>query len=152
MWRVTPISQKSVQLCWEACGHMLWNWRYKDEKMRANYKMRSGIYANMDHGLPETGMDHFYKLLGIRSLPHPRGENIVHALKWSPVIVMSVDQAYGHAMVIDGHLGPHYNIINPCAQMVVNFGTDNSDSCAVGTINIKKTEFDRKLGKFIWYW
>jgi hypothetical protein len=97
-------------------------------------------------------MDRFYKLLDLRSLEHPRGDNILHALKWSPVIATSVEETKGHAMVIDGHLGPNYTIINPCAQMVANFDNENNDSCTVGRTPMKRTEFDRKLGKLIWYW
>jgi Papain-like cysteine protease AvrRpt2 len=142
-WQVTPISQKSIRLCWEACGHMLWNWHYKDEKVRAAYKHRAGVYSNMDTGLSQEEMDQFYKMLGLRCLENPRGENIVHALKWSPVIATSIDQSTGHAMVVDGHAGGHYMIINPCASQYVDFNTNNNDSCTVGITQIQRTEFNK---------
>src|SRR5215472_5092393 len=151
--RVPLISQKSIRLCWEACGHMLWNWHYNNDKnTRAKYEVRAGNYVNMDRGLSIEEMDHFCKLLGLRSLGPPKGANIIYALKWSPVIATSVDQVAGHAMVIDGYHGPDYMIINPCAQMAVSFDTENSDSCTVGRTRMERTELDGKLGKLIWYW
>ena len=131
---------------------MLWNWHYKDDKMRVLYKDRAGSYANIDQGLTHDEMDKFYKVLGLRSLENPKGENVVHALKWSPVIATSVDQAAGHAMVVDGHAGRNYMVINPCAQMAITFDSDDNDSCTVGVIQLERTGFNRKLGKFIWYW
>ena len=100
---VPPISQRTVKLCWEACGHMLWDWRYRDDAgMRARYAQTAGHYTSLDTGLAAAQMDKFYRRLGLRSLWKAKGANVRYALQWSPVIVTSVLEQRGHAMVVAG--------------------------------------------------
>lgn len=152
-WKVPVISQRTTSLCWEACGRMLWAWRKKSTpQSRKMYSLKAGTYGRMKQGLFEQQMDVFYRQLGIRSLKNPSGENIRHALKWTPVIVTSVDKGKGHAMVVTGHNKGKYSIINPCAVQVVNFATPSGDSCSAASILIPEQGIDKSLGQYIWYW
>lgn len=80
-WRVPIISQRTLNLCWDACGRMMWEWRYRNNpRMRNLYNQKAGNYARMNRGLSEQQMDIFYRRLGIRSLRNPLGRNVRHAL------------------------------------------------------------------------
>jgi hypothetical protein len=152
-WDVPSVSQKSLNLCWEACGRMLWHWRYtNDAGARGGYARRAGAYATLDEGLTEQEMDRFYGSLDIRSLPKPGGRNVRYALNWSPVIVTSSDQVRGHAMVVAGHGSGRYTVINPCGLQVVDFDSPGGDSCAVSNTQMSQAEIDGTLGGRIWYW
>jgi len=152
-WAVPIISQRSLYLCWEASGRMLWEWYFRSNATQRNkYAQRAGNYATMNQGLTEPQMDVYYKRLGIRGLKNARGKNVRHALKWTPVIVTSVDQTTGHAMVVSGHRNGKYTVINPCAQQVVDFENPNADRCTAGTLEIPEAQIDGKLGGYIWYW
>jgi hypothetical protein len=131
---------------------MLWGWRHTTSPQSwASYATRAGAYSTMNSGLSEGQMDTFYRQLGIRALQSPQGKNIRHALKWSPVIITSVRQAQGHAMVVVGHTGAGYTIINPCGVESVDFDT-GSDSCAAATTVLPSGTVETALGRYIWYW
>ena len=152
-WTVPIISQKTLQLCWEACGQMMWQWKYrKNTSMRNLYLQRAGNYAKINRGLQETQMNKYYLRLGMRSLKNPSGKNVRHALGWSPVIVVSMDQAAGHAMIVTNYSGRKYQIINPCAVQTVSFGQSGGDMCSAGTTSLAGADVDNKLGSYIWYW
>lgn len=151
-YNVPILSQRTISLCWEATAHMLWQWK-QGKSAEALYLKKAGDYARMDAGLSEAQMDVFYRQLGIRSLASPAGKNVRYALKWSPVIITSVEQMQGHAMVVINHNLGQYEIINPCAVMAVNFDdAGDSGSCTSATTRLAQSQIDAKLGKFIWYW
>jgi Papain-like cysteine protease AvrRpt2 len=151
-WRVPVLSQSTLNLCWEACGRMLWGWRHTTSPQSwTTYATRAGRFGTLNTGLAENQMDGFYLQLGIRSLQAPQGKNIRHALKWSPVIITSVHQAQGHAMVVVGHTGSAYTIINPCGVQAVDFDT-GVDSCSAATTPLPLATVDGALGQYIWYW
>jgi len=151
-WTVPIISQRTLSLCWEACGHMLWNWRYKSAEMRKRYTQKAGNYTKLNKGLQEQEMDKFYSRLGIRSLRNPKGRNVRHALKWTPVIVTSVGQGRGHAFVVAGHGSGKYTVVNPCFRQVVDFTNPNGDSCIAERNIMTEAAVDKMLGDYIWYW
>lgn len=146
-------SQSTTNRCWEAAGHMLWDWLYRnDARMRGRYAARAGRYATLDRGLSEQEMTRFYSQLRIRSLRNPGGRNVRHALRWTPVIVTSMSQVQGHAMVVAGSSNGQYDVVNPCAEMVVSFEPGATDSCTAGTIRMNHADIDSRLGSRIWYW
>ena len=152
-WRVPVISQTTLSLCWEACARMLWGWRYKNTPKSWNaYTQKSGLYARMNQGLSQQQMDVFYRKLGIRSLRNPSGKNIRHALQWTPVIVTSIRQVQGHAMVVIGHNSGNYKIINPCGVQVVDFNQPGGDSCTAASMPFPERAIESTLGQYIWYW
>ena len=132
---------------------MLWAWRYsKNSRMRHLYPQKAGPYASMNRGLSEQQMDLFYSGLGMRSLTHVSGQNVRHALGWSPVIVTSVTQVQGHALVVVGHSGGQYRVVNPCLVQAVDFSSTGADTCTAGTRPMPATDIDNTLGQYIWYW
>jgi hypothetical protein len=151
-YTVPVISQKTASMCWEACGHMMWDWYYRNNKTKlAQYTKKAGSYARMNKGLTENQMSPFYALLGLRVLKNPGGANVRHALKWTPVIVTSIDQQQGHAMVIAGFANGEYTVVNPCAVQTIDFSS-NANTCTGGTKKMKQNDIDSKLGTRIWYW
>ena len=150
---VPPISQRTVKLCWEACGHMLWDWRHREDAgMRARYAQTAGHYTSLDTGLAAAQMDKFYRRLGLRSLWKAKGANVRYALQWSPVIVTSVLEQRGHAMVVAGTNNGQYTLINPCFLASFDFTQAANDSCSVGNTRMNEAELDGSLGEAIWYW
>jgi hypothetical protein len=149
-YRVPVYSQQTLALCWEACGKMMWHWRHKNLN---DYSKKAGDYLKLNKGLTEEEMDLFYKQLGLRSLPHPKGANLRHALRWSPVIFTEIGKGPGHAMVAGGYDDKtrKYTVINPCLVQVVDFG-GGPNTCAQGTVPREIRKVDRQLGKYIWYW
>ena len=148
MWNVPMYGQRTPQVCWEACAHMMFDWRHA-----GNPAMNAG-YAAMLAGIPLRGLTHqemnlVYARLGLRALQHPQGQNVRHALQWSPTIVTWTDQVLGHAMVIRGRANGRYVVLNPCAVQEVD---ENRNTCAAGELNFAEAEVERKLGDFVWYW
>lgn len=152
-YNVPVYSQSTINRCWEACGHMMWDWYYRNmRRQRARYATRAGRYATMDRGLSEQEMTRFYNRLGIRHLRNPRGTNVQHALRWTPVIVTSTSEVQGHAMVVTGFGNGSYNVVNPCAEMVVSFEEGATDSCTAGGVRLPQSQLESRLGGYIWYW
>lgn len=152
-YNVPIISQKTISLCWEACGHMMWEWKYRNNApTRAQYAKKAGKYAKMNTGLTGKQCDPFYKQLGMRSLQNASGANVLHALRWTPVVFSSVSQATGHMMIAIGNANGTYSIVNPCAVMAINFGSSAGNSCTAGTNNLAQAKVDKELGHHIWYW
>src|SRR5262245_51200313 len=147
-WNVPMYSQRTPEICWEACAHMLFDWRHAgNPAMQAGYAaMMAGIQLR---GLTHQQMDLVYTRLGFRTLRNPAGANIRHALGWSPVIATWVDQAMGHAMVVKGHQHGRYIVANPCARQEIDFGT-GANSCVAGELRLAQAEFDNKLGDHMW--
>jgi hypothetical protein len=56
---------------------MLWHWKYGSLK---GYHDKAGTYLKLKRGLSEHECDKFYRKLGLRSLAHPHGSNLRHAL------------------------------------------------------------------------
>jgi len=148
MWTVPVYTQKTVSLCWEACARMLWHWRFKS---LAGYTAKAGTFLSVGTGLTEAQMDVFYKSLGLRSWPKPKGANVRHALGWTPVIFTSVDKVSGHAMVLAGFNGTSYSVVNPCGLMSVDFDS-GTDSCSATTALLPPADIEKPLGTLIWYW
>ncbi|MCP5159275.1 MAG: hypothetical protein H6975_07600 [Gammaproteobacteria bacterium] len=151
-WNVPAIAQRTLNLCWEACAQMMWQWHYRTNPgMRAQYAARAGRYARLNQGLTEAQMNTFYTQLGMRSLQNSRGANVLHALQWTPVIITSSDQVTGHAMLVAGNQGANYMIVNPCGIQAVDFAS-GVDSCTATTVQLPRGQVDAKLGSYIWYW
>lgn len=152
-WNVPVLTQSSLRRCWEATGHMLWQWRKgSTPTMEGIYRTLAGPYATLDTGLVAAQMTDCYKRLGIRSLTKAGGANVRHALKWTPVIVTSEEQVSGHAMVVVGVTGTHYKLINPCSVQAINFDDESGSSCQAGEVLLPRTRVDSELGGTIWYW
>ncbi len=147
-YAVPLYSQKTIELCWEACGRIMWEWRHKN---LTAYTKAAGTFLTVSTGLTQKDMDRFYIQLGLQSLPNPKGANLRYALGWSPVIFTDVDKARGHAMVLTGHSGTWYTVVNPCAQMVLDF-TGGSDTCTAGIVSLRTTDVEKKVGSYMWYW
>lgn len=147
-FRVPVCSQRTADLCWEACARMLWHWRYNS---LSGYAQRAGNYPSLNRGLTENEMNRFYQQLGLRSLRPARGANIRHALQWTPVIFTSIRQATGHAMVATNYNNGIYSVINPCAVEAANF-TSNSEVCPAGPAASPAAQVEGTLGSYIWYW
>jgi hypothetical protein len=148
VWNVAVITQKTASLCWEACGKMLWQWKFNNIKA---YDAKAAKYLTLDKGLTEKQMDDFYKQLGLRSLRAAQGENLRHALKWTPVIFTDINQEGGHAMVASGFEDGIYTVVNPCLVQAVDFENDIA-TCTAGISKRKKDDVDKPLGSYIWYW
>jgi hypothetical protein len=152
-WKVPVYSQRTLNLCWEACARMLWGWKYKNTPASmSNYIQKAGAYATLSQGLTEQQMDTFYRRLGMRSLRNPSGKNIRHALKWSPVIANQIKHQPWHALVVIGFNNRKYKIINPCGVEVVSFDQTGGDSCTASSSLIQESILENELGKYIWYW
>ncbi len=150
---VPVISQRTINLCWEACGHMMWDWKYqKDKANRAQYASQAGQYARMNAGLSGMQCDPYYRQLGMHSTLNASGINIRNALTWSPVVITSVSRVKGHVMIAIGHNSGKYSIINPCAALAVNFESSSAGSCIGGSSKLPETKIDQELGHYIWYW
>ncbi len=124
----------------------------KTQQQGSRYEARAGRYATLDKGLTEQKINKFYSRLRIQALRNPHGANVRHALKWTPVIVTSVHEATGHAMVVIGHAAGTYQVVNPCYQMSVNFEPGAIHSCEAGSVSQDAAEIDEELKHFIWYW
>jgi hypothetical protein len=152
IYRVPVFSQRTLNLCWEACGRMMWHWRYRNNpRRRAQYSSVAGNYLRLNTGLSESRMNSFYRQLGMRALPRARGANLRHALRWTPVIFTSTSRVSGHAMVLAGYSGGRYTVVNPCAIEVADF-TGGPDSCTAGTVPRTRAQVEGTLGNYIWYW
>ncbi len=147
-WHVPALTQTTPNICWEACARMMWQWRHKS---LAGYTAKAGAYAHMNTGLTQAQMDKFYKQLGMRSLLNARGANLQHALKFTPVIFTDVNQTAGHAMVLTGYGSRGYTVVNPCAVQSIDFDS-GSNTCAAGTSTRTRSQVERPLGSYIWYW
>jgi hypothetical protein len=120
--------------------------------MKSQYNIVLLGIANVNQGLTHQQMDLVYKRLGLRALQRPQGKNLRFALKWSPVIVTIADQAFGHAVIVSGDANGSYSVVNPCSQMVVDFGGGADKCLAAGTSQISQPDLEAELGDFIWYW
>ena len=148
LWMVPVYTQRTANLCWEACARMMWSWRFKNLD---GYAKKAGAYPALDRGLTEQQMDVFYRQLGLRSLAGPKGANLRYALAWTPVVFTDVGKVTGHAMVLSGLLGGKYRVVNPCAVMSIDFDV-GTDVCAAGVLLRTAAELEQPLGKFMWYW
>lgn len=115
--------------------------------MQGSYALVLRGIVNVVRRLSHEQMDVVYKRLGLRALRKPKGENIRHALRWSPVVVTQVDQQSGHAVVISGNTNDgRYVVVDPC-------GANNGTVClAVRESTVPEAEIEARLSHFIWYW
>jgi ABC-type bacteriocin/lantibiotic exporter with double-glycine peptidase domain len=148
-WTVPVYTQRTPNLCWEACARMMWHWRHKNLD---TYGKAAGTYLNLDTGLTQWQMDAFYKQLGLRSLTGARGVNLRHALGWTPVIVTNSDQVTGHAMVLAGVNANQYTVVNPCAIEAVDFEKNSAVCSSAGILSLTRAEVEKPLGSYMWYW
>jgi hypothetical protein len=152
---IVPLySQTTLELCWEACGRMVWHWKYKSLK---GYEGKAKNYLKFGRGLSPEETNRFYKQLGMRSLQKPTGSNLRHALGWSPVIFAWTDSPsdkFIHAVVASDFKKDHYQILNPCITAVLSFDDEEnaSGSCSAGRKMIPAATIDKSLGAYIWYW
>jgi len=151
-WTVPQVGQTTISTCWEAAAHMMWDWKYQEPAQRALYYPYLGNFRNVKNGLSPGQMDRCYKGLGLRSLANPQGKNVLWALQWTPVIIMDVDKAFGHAMVVAGSRGQDYVIADPCAVEDLDFDKPGNDRCTFGMRKASRASADATLGSYIWYW
>ena len=152
-FNVPIISQKTAYMCWEACGHMMWDWMYRtNAAKKAQYAKTAGKFAKLNTGLTGNQCEPFYKQLGLRVLKNASGANVRHALRWSPVVFSSVSKATGHMLIATGNANGTYTIVNPCAIMAIDFDTTSGGTCEAGATNLSQTQVDKELGHHIWYW
>ena len=147
LWNVPAYTQRTPDVCWEACGRMLWDWRYRaDPEMKSKYALKVRGIVNIVRRLSYAEVDIVYRRLGLRGLKNPQGQNVRHALTWTPVIVISVYPNLKHARVISGHINGRYSVIDPCGQ-------NNGVKC-LGVTESEMAAFviDSRLGDFMWYW
>ena len=151
--RVPMYSQPTIELCWEACGRMMWHWRRGSLN---GYQQAAGRYAQMSRGLSENELDAFCRQLGLRSLSPATGTDLLRLLAKAPVYFVGADQNGKHAMVAVGYdlAAASYAVNNPCSVMSVNFDeNDNSiGSCQAGSTNLSFVAVEKELGRFLWYW
>lgn len=149
LWNVDMETQRTPDLCWEACLHMMWDWRYKgDAQKQAEYDRRMiGLNRYRNRRVTHAEMDRLYQRFGLRSLANPQGMNIRHALGWCPVAVPLNYPHFKHAVVIAGYLPEgNYSVIDPC-------GHNNRIQCLGATQTSRNAaHVDGILGDFIWYW
>jgi len=88
------------------------------------YSAKAASYLKISTGLPQVQLNSFYTTLGLRPLRNARGENLRHALQWTPVVFTSTSKVSGHALVAVEFDKGNYRIINPCAVEVVSFGME----------------------------
>jgi hypothetical protein len=150
-WKVPVIAQTTIEICWEACGRMLWQWKFHN---LAGYPGKAGKYATLKKGLTQAEMDVYYQQLGLRMLKPAKATNLRFALSWTPVIFTSIHQKTGHAMVAAGFdtTKSKYSIVNPCAVEEVDFSSSSGDSCKAGLVELPAGDVDAPLGTYIWYW
>ena len=154
---VPVISQKTIQLCWEACAQMMWHWRYRSKskaELESSYREAAGAYLRINKGLVENEMNIFYRQLGMRSAERPNADIIRHQLERSPVIFTSIAQTQGHAMVAAYYDAAKnsYLVVNPCGLMEISFDLDGHDSCQAMGAHLSAANAEKNLGMFMWYW
>lgn len=153
MWNVPIASQTTPRRCWEACGRMMWGWRWRDNaSLLGNYRAKAGPYLALDEGLNEEEMTKFYTGLGLRALSPAKGANVRYALAWTPVIVTSVNGLQGHAIVVAGSASGAYTVINPAGIQQINFDDPDKDSQTGTQSSQPRGQIDNTLGRTIWYW
>ncbi len=151
-WSMPLGSQSTPHNCWEACARMMWGWRWMTSPVKlGQYAAIAGPVAKADRGLDADEMTKFYQSLGMRSMSKAKGSNVRYALAWTPVIITSVFEAKGHAMIASGHRSNVYTVINPAGMQVIDF-TGGGDSQTVTETFQPKQGIDRTLGPSIWYW
>src|SRR3954447_26741759 len=147
-WTVPVLTQSTPNVCWEACAGMMWQWRHQNLD---GYAAAAGAFATRNTGLTEIEMDNFYHSLGMRHFQRPHGDNLRHALSFSPVIFNDIRQARGHAMVATGFADGRYTIANPCSAQMIDFEA-NTNVCSGSTLSLSGAAVDRHLGRYLWYW
>ncbi len=131
---------------------MMWGWRWQTSGVKlGEYRAKAGAIAKLDRGLDDAEMTKFYESLGMRSLGKAKGSNVRYALAWTPVIITSVNEARGHAMIVSGRRGNLYTLINPAGVQTIDF-TGGGDTQAVTETFQPQSAIDRTLGPSIWYW
>jgi hypothetical protein len=151
-YAVEKIGQRTAHMCWEACGHMMWNWRYRNDLgMLGRYEDKIGPFAQLDRGLHRDEQPVFYKLLELRKLKPAYGYNVRFALQWTPVIVALDSQPKiigGHIVVVIGFHEDYYNVIDPAAG--VDF--QRPDGYEAVVVSRRKAEIDDQMVPQIFYW
>jgi hypothetical protein len=156
-YRIQIVSQKTEKTCWEACARMMWIWRHRN---LAGYSAAAGIYENLDQGMDDTNAIIFYTLcLGMRNLRFPKGANLRHALKWTPVIIMDRNRrrnSQGHVMVACAYdpVKHKYLVANP--QQVEKISFDEAGNGTVtstaGLVWRPEKAVDAGLDTYMFYW
>ena len=165
--KVPAISQRTMNLCWEACARMMWSWRHGGLK---GYAEKAGRDAKLDAGKTLLQMDTFYRKLGMLSFKHSTAglggigsrfpgydidgmfhANLRHKLNSSPMIMTLVGKEQGHAMVCNGYTAKGYEIVDPCGVATLDFDV-GSESCAVANTSIDTKRVTAEAGAFYWYW
>src|SRR5262245_16790798 len=153
-YTVDPIAQRTKHTCWEACGRMMWNWRYRnDPGMLPRYEDKVFGWTNVDKGLDKIGMRTFFGLLKLRTLDPAHGYNVRFALQWTPVIVAyrGTPSEPGHIVVVSAFDGRDYTVIDP--QGAINMDPAAKDKYwDVSVFPQAKSSLDSGMERFIFYW
>jgi hypothetical protein len=145
------LDQVSVKKCWEASARMMFAWR--NGSLNA-YAAAAGPAANEDRGRSEDEMDAFNTALGMRSVRKPKGEDLLHLLASSPVLITGMDKTWGHASVATGydHFAGTYRINNPAGVTSYDFGDAGNDAAKGTTVVVSMKTIEKELGRYLWYW
>jgi hypothetical protein len=149
--RVPLITQRTLALCWEAAGHMLYLWRHPGDE--AGYRTAAGSFLRRSTGLREDQLAAFYvSRLGMveRSTTQLTG----NLLARSPVITALGDDRTAHAVAIIGVETDDYRtflISNPCLQEVIDFGS-GAGSCTGGEVEMSRDDLVARLRPRFWYY
>ena len=152
-YQVDPIAQRTIHTCWEACGRMMWNWRYRNDPGRVSYYANKVAgWTEIDRGLDHVGLRTYFKLLELRTLDRTREYNVRFALKWTPVVVAfrGTPAHPGHIVVISGFDGRNYTVVDP--QGGINFDSAVKDGWSATAYPEDKSSLDAGIEPFIFYW
>jgi ABC-type bacteriocin/lantibiotic exporter with double-glycine peptidase domain len=153
-YQIDPIAQRTERTCWEACGRMMWNWRYRNDPGRLSYYANKVAgWTELDRGLDHVGLRAYFKLLELRTLDRTRECNVRFALKWTPVVVAfrGTPADPGHIVVISGFDGRNYTVVDP--QGGINMDPTVTDSFWIATATPEdKSSLDAGIEPFIFYW
>jgi Papain-like cysteine protease AvrRpt2 len=155
-WPVRIFPQRTPYLCWEACGHMMWHYRYYGND--AGYAAAARSYLTIDRGLLPAELNIYYVgCLGLSSLHRPSGSDLRRLLQSGPVVFFSASATGDHAMVAAGwnRGANHYEVANPFAGTTFNFDGQNqlASFASVGRLEFRSTSrVESALGDYVWYW
>lgn len=153
-WQVPLIGQTTIKTCWEACGHMMWLFRYPGDE--AGYRRQGGPTLTNMAGLSIPNTDTFYRSLGMQGSQHADLGFIDHQLELGPMIVLlGLTQGYVHAEVLVGLQNRRYILNNPQGVARISFNdevdsTDTADPAQDATVQTCRAS--RFKEPWVWWW
>src|SRR5580658_432134 len=108
-WTIHVYTQRTAQLCWEACGRMMWHWKHNGLHVKT-YSEKAGNFLLVQTGLVDKDLDQFYRRLGMRGA-RASGSCWRQALVLSGVIFTQGYKGRGHALVAAGANTDSYEVV-----------------------------------------